>query len=513
MRAVNRYRAWFWVFAISAGLFQTWVSRFYIEPDGVNYLDVAGAYLRHDWPMAVNSYWSPLYSWLLAAALRLFSPSPYWESTLLHVLNFAVFLAALRCGEFFISELIASRAGDADDRFPEYALWWIGYSLLIFASLFLTGIDLDTPDLCLCALVYIAAGLLIRIRAGRAVARTFALFGVILGIAYLTKTVMFLVAFPFLLAAGRRRGVALALVCFAAVSLPWIAVLSRSVGRVTYGEAGSTNYAWFVASSGAPVHPPRVIFATPEVREFATPVRATFPLAFSVYWVEGIQPRFDWHAQLNSLKRNAKDYIRILYGQKEYIAAFLFLFFAQPIRRLAAPWPVLLPAFSALGLYALVHVETRLVAPFFVMLWLVLFSGLRVRARWMVRFAVLAVVLVTAFKVGRADLMAQRPAHVQWRVAEAVERMGVVRGSRVALFGHTTDDYYWAHLAGVQIAADIPRDSMPTFWSAPPSIRKDIFERLAKVDVRAVLVRSGSPEEGWQPITGTPYYVRLLHPP
>ena len=513
MRRVNRYRAWFWIFAIPAGLFQTWVSRFYIEPDGVNYLDVAAAYLRHDWPMAVNSYWSPLYSWMLAGALYVVSPSPYWESTLLHVLNFVVFLVALRCGEFFISELVASRGDEAGDRLPPYALWWIGYSLLLFASLFLIGIDLDTPDLCVSALVYVAGGLLIRIGAGRAGPRTFALFGVILGVAYLTKTVMFLVGFAFLAAAGLRRGTALALACFAAVSLPWIAVLSRSVGRVTYGDAGSTNYTWYVASSGEAIHPPRIIFASPEVREFATPIRASYPPWYSTYWVEGVQPRLDWRAQLSALKQNIKDYLRILYGQKEYLVAFFLLFFAQSIRRLSAPWPVLLPVFSAFGLYALVHVETRLVAPFCVLLWLVLFSGLRVRGKRLVTFAALAVALVTLFKVGRADILDRHPrSHVQWQVAEALQQMGIARGSRVAYFGHTTDDNYWAHLGGFEIAADTQKDSMPLYWSAPPTLRQDIFVRLAKLDVRAVLARSGPGEEGWQRITGTPYYVHLLNP-
>ena len=49
------YRALFWVLAASAGLFQVWAYRFWIEPDGVNYLDVAAAYLRHDWSAAINT--------------------------------------------------------------------------------------------------------------------------------------------------------------------------------------------------------------------------------------------------------------------------------------------------------------------------------------------------------------------------------------------------------------------------------------------------------------------------
>ncbi len=51
---------------LALGFIQTWAGRFYIDPDGVNYLDVAQAYARRDWSLAINGYWSPLYSWFLA---------------------------------------------------------------------------------------------------------------------------------------------------------------------------------------------------------------------------------------------------------------------------------------------------------------------------------------------------------------------------------------------------------------------------------------------------------------
>src|SRR5690349_13520626 len=81
--------------ALVLAFLQAWAFRFYIEPDGVNYLDIARAYLRRDWMNALNAYWSPLYSWLLALIHGVFRPSPYWESTFLHLLNFGLFLFAL----------------------------------------------------------------------------------------------------------------------------------------------------------------------------------------------------------------------------------------------------------------------------------------------------------------------------------------------------------------------------------------------------------------------------------
>ena len=59
-----------WLLAILLGLLYTWRA-FYdpIDPDSISYLEMGDAFLRRDWQMAINAYWSPLYPWLLAVAL------------------------------------------------------------------------------------------------------------------------------------------------------------------------------------------------------------------------------------------------------------------------------------------------------------------------------------------------------------------------------------------------------------------------------------------------------------
>ena len=57
-----------WLAAIVLGGVQAWAGRFPVGEDGVSYLDIADSYLRGDWHNAINAYWSPMYSWLLAAA-------------------------------------------------------------------------------------------------------------------------------------------------------------------------------------------------------------------------------------------------------------------------------------------------------------------------------------------------------------------------------------------------------------------------------------------------------------
>jgi hypothetical protein len=88
-------RASAWTIATVAGFLKAWAARFSLSPDATNYLDLASAYLRHDWHNAINAYWSPLFSWLLALVLAVFRPSVYTESTALHLLNFVGLPASL----------------------------------------------------------------------------------------------------------------------------------------------------------------------------------------------------------------------------------------------------------------------------------------------------------------------------------------------------------------------------------------------------------------------------------
>ena len=508
---LRRQRFWFWVLASTAGFLQCWSYRYWIESDGVNYLDVASAYLRHDWSAAINSYWSPLYSWLMAGALFVIRPTPNLESTVLHLVNFLLFVGALLCGEFFLKELIRDRK---DGSLPEWALWSIGYSLLLFVSLFMNSAYLDTPDLCTSGLVYLTGGLLIRIRSGRATTLVLVLFGVTLALAYFSKTVMFLVAFAFLTAAGIRRGTLVAAGCFAAVALPWIAILSHSAGHVTYGDAGSANYVKYVSYSGSLVHPPRLIASTPEVREFATPIRATYPLWYaSPYWIEGLHPRFDLKKQYIVLRDNSRYYLHLLTGQKEFIAGFLLIFIGWPILA-GVRWYLLLPSLWGFFLYGLIHVEPRLVGVFFFIFGMTLFASLRVRSRPLIILATLLIVLATAFKVVKAGVLA--PSHVenaQWKTAEGLKNLGLAPHSLVAVFGHGNEGDYWAHLGEFRVIADIESQNLPSYWLASPQDRNRIVKSLEKLNVRAVICTKPPDEEGWELIPGSPsYYTRFLKP-
>ncbi len=299
-------------FAVIAavGALRMWVGRYSMNPDGMCYLDLGDAFFHRKWFDAVNGYWSPLYSWLLGAALFVARPSRWWEFSVAHAVNFLIYLAAFFCFEFFLRSLREDLRGEAGYNntsnwiLSEQSFFAIGYALFLWSSLELITIWDFSPDLCVAAFVYLIAGLLLRIRR-RSSFRLFVVFGVVLGLAYLTKAVMFPLGFAFILIGlfcvprPKRLGyVLLVTSCFLAVSAPWLVALSRAKGRFTFGDSGRLNYSALVSpggriinwqgappGSGIPVHATRQLVKNPPVYEFATPVGGTYPPSFDPsYW-------------------------------------------------------------------------------------------------------------------------------------------------------------------------------------------------------------------------------------
>ncbi len=153
-------QAFLWSVAIGLGLFHAWVNRYVMGSDGISYLDMGDAYLRGDWQMAINGYWSPLYSWLLGLALLVLKPSPYWEFPVVHLVNFIIYLGALLCFAFLLNEVIHHQrvkddavAGGGLVGLPEWDWMVLGYTLFMWSSLELITLWYVTPDMCVAAFV------------------------------------------------------------------------------------------------------------------------------------------------------------------------------------------------------------------------------------------------------------------------------------------------------------------------------------------------------------------------
>jgi hypothetical protein len=541
-----------------------WTARHTMNPDGVSYLDLADAYRRGEWSAALNAYWSPLYSWLLAGALALVHPSAYWEFALVHAVNLLIFLAALVAFECFLTELLLAHRQRADDErdaralLPDWALAGLAYGVFVWTSRRLVGLAYVTPDMGVAGCVYLAAALILRIRRLGATRRRSAALGAILGTAYLTKAVMFPLSFVFLAASAWavgswRRAVshlAIAATVFGTLAAVLVVPLSLSSGRPTFGDSGRLNYAWYVngvprwhwlgGSAGQPAHPPRRLSETPAVYEFGGPVAGTYPFWYNPpYWYEGVHVEPNLGRQAAALAHTASTYASLLRGDLLCFTGalgvlVLFALFggASPwrppllsaARALVSQYPLLAPGLAAVGLYALVgHVEGRLIGPFLVLLAVALLAGLRFDLPQSASLAPLArallagIVLLTVC-LGLADTgLAVRDlwrgegpaAHPAWQVARELHRRGCQEGTPVGVIG---SPFYahWVRVGRHRIVAELPAHEAPGFWSAPPGVRDRVLHAFRQAGARAVLAEQVVEGDGWSRIPGTGYSVYLL---
>jgi 4-amino-4-deoxy-L-arabinose transferase-like glycosyltransferase len=407
------------------------------------------------------------------------------------------------------------------------------------------------------AFVFLASGVLLRIRNGDTNWISFLLLGLTLGFGYLTKQVMFPLAFVFLavgmLAVGnlRRavRHVSIALITFLSMSAPLIIGLYVAKGRLTYGDSGPFAYAVTVNNvafrhwqgeelgSGTPAHPTRKIFDKPATFEFGSPIGGTYPLWYDItYWYEGVKTRFDVVQQAKVILSNLNVLQELLLGLTgSLITGLIVMLVASSrgwslVKDISEFWFLLLPAVSALCLYSLVLVEGRYVAPFLPILMLSIFFGARLREFQRTGKIATAVTVVITFMLmirfipgifsSVADLRNWRDPrlHPYWEVASELSKMGLRAGDTVASVSYANvNNVKWARLARVRIIAEVYHSiydpEKNDFWKAEPSVQKQVIRAFANLGVRVIVSDEeprGPGTDGWQRIGDTSYFVYFL---
>jgi len=215
--------------------------RYQINPDGVAYTTIAQKYLVGNFHDAVNAYWSPMFSWLLAPIL----------STGVSLLLGAKILSAIAGAGLLGSLWMLCNSLGLSPRARA-----IFVTAMAPVSLFLaTGIL--TPDLLSVALAMLYLAILIRADYFR-LPFSGVLCGIVGGFAYLAKNYTFgfiLLHFSvvglvwFIREAKSRRVVFIktvsGLLAFSIVCGSWAMVLRHKYGHLTLGTAGTYNHRHF----------------------------------------------------------------------------------------------------------------------------------------------------------------------------------------------------------------------------------------------------------------------------
>src|SRR4051812_5715858 len=307
--------------------------RFQLGPDGISYLDLGDFWLNGDIANGVNGYWNPVLPICLAFASRIVG-HPLAEPFVAHMFNFIVvglnlFLFGRLLGR--IREFGATQGenpnGASDNLFTALA-----YLLFLWCHLDLIHLKNISPDFLVTTSVVACAICLIRLLLSHNPSWSAAGLGTALGFGYLVKAILFVVAPFFILAAlfcapclskGLKHAI-LATLVFGIISAPYVWLLSKQQGHLTYSEAGKLAYAWMVnetrpwfhwqgdePGTGTPEHPTRRLLKNPEVFEFGDRP-GTYPPWFDPsYWHKGLQVKINSENQLKAISANLQLYFSV----------------------------------------------------------------------------------------------------------------------------------------------------------------------------------------------------------
>ncbi|MBN9396573.1 MAG: hypothetical protein J0H83_15095 [Candidatus Melainabacteria bacterium] len=501
--------------------------------DCISYMDISTFYRNGDWRMALNSYWSPMYSWLLALLSLVWPVDPYFKIAIFKAANLLALLAAACCFDLLVQRLVTSKMLSSD-------LAWPARLFFIAANVFAIGVWRDTPDMLLSAFLYLAVYLAL----GRSARGAFAA-GLALGAAFLTKAAALAVVPGFLLCCIKvpRRAVA-CITGLLLVAAPFVTCLSLKQKRLVISDAGALNYAWFVSRAATSphalykneahnfVHPAQVVISEPQVFLYDGVFEAaTVPTHyFPPYWFAGHANIFDPVAQAWATGFSLWFYV-ISFFVYLGIAQLVLVFTGRKVSQSQTvdppPMILLLPAVFGLVAYAVaLNMYTpftiRYVAPFYALLfifWSSMVAKKYANPRPAAFVFVIAFALYALFSTRSAAVFA-RLAHPDLVDHQAVcakwlqEDQGVPRGAKVATLD-IPRSLGWAVIGGIRVVADLPDAAAYNANAAclDPALKRVLGEKGIKGMVAAFLPAGKAPASGgWVKCPNENFYFLKFAP-
>jgi hypothetical protein len=212
-----------------------------------------------------------------------------------------------------------------------------------------------------------------------------------------------------------------------------------------------------------------------------------------------------------------------------YMAFFMSRSRREALVEVIDHWYLLVPCLFALGMFCLVYLQERYIAPFVVAVPLILLANHRLPdfplcAKLVKGISLIAILLLFEMtSVISYEAIADLPHHegtfrkLPWEVAEDFRRAGVSPGDRIASVTYAMSYIaQWARLDRLKIVAEVfysTETPENNFWRVSPLTQETILQGFANVGARCVI--SDEPPIGpmrdiWKPIGRTGYYACFL---
>jgi hypothetical protein len=172
-----------------------------------------------------------------------------------------------------------------------------------------------------------------------------------------------------------------------------------------------------------------------------------------------------------------------------------------------------------MGLYMLVHVETRFIGGYVAILWLTLFRFVCVPSHYgrfsgYLLLAVSAALLISVLDNTARAVREGGPysAAQEVELSDRLDAIGLHAGDRIAIVGG--HGIYAARLSHVKIVAEIMSEDTSAFWRLTPEKRNIVFQKMAESGARLVLAPDPGPalqlDSSWNKVDGLPCYLHWL---
>ncbi len=493
-----------------------WEAHRAANPDTISYLDVAGKYAQGHYSEALVRIWSPLYSWVLVPITKLPRESQVLFAHLLQV----VFLLATVATSWLLFRV--ERHICRPEKHAERSAAIFLFGSTVFAAVAMIPARYLTPDLLVIPLVLAAVTRIALDTLENHGVGSWLLTGVLLGVGYLAREY---VAFYGALLGGIsmvfrppdrglrmevRRGLTYIL-GFLLVAGPWIAVLSRHYGHLTLGEAGRSNLVARLPRTAisSPLWPQ--VDRSGHVRNYDR----GFPLTMPEHYDPVDLGEFHYHDVFVGWLRLAGSNLAAIcsgYYPPDLplywplgILVIAILLCGTPFHRHTSDADritLFLLSAGTLGFlsFLAVHVETRYVAPFFILLAAAVSAALcspRQLAPAAVRFFVLTGMLFWCFPM-IALVNAVRLDRQRSDTNQVLAVWMQNNGKRYATLGATYDLGLAAYEAHAELVASV--DTM----DLSPAECERVKDGLLRLNVSVLLATSGTAGCGaWQPIAKT----------
>jgi hypothetical protein len=555
------------VFACVEG--KAWCER--IGWDSVSYLELGDVILRGDWHQALNSYWSPLYGVLLSLLLKVCG-SVVKEIYIFTIAGILIFILLSIVFFFFARGLRDTTTNINNSRehisLSPRQLMIALYASFLYCALAICGIRVKTPDLLAAVVCLLFYTIWFAFPNKQASIKRCALLGLLLGVGYLTKHVLFawgILVIIFTFINYKRYGstikhVSTMFICFLITTMVWAVPLSINVGHPTLNDVVSIGQAWGTLTGYMGIvhgrdenfkHPTRQIFQNPDTYEFATPFDVSYPPWFApAYWYEGVKwkglvPDFPLY-----LTRKLNQYISFFIGMWVIGLGALATFnrgLPLSTERLKTYSPIIAPGVICLAMLIFSSdYEGRYYVPFTIPVFSALFATVCLKNNresrlgknlvvtmmiiWMLAcfiwqflfqsyFASPAIAKCFRAMVPQKIALPESPPFSPHEATiNTLNRLGIQAGDRVARVVRLSGgEFYWARGAKVRVVAECV--DVDQFLACSPERRQELYNKLKSIGVKAIVQdwcltqKPYNPimEPGWVHVPGTQNWIYVIH--